>query len=161
MPMETPTKRAAGLYTIIALKLGKGLLLFGIALGIYSLMGEDLRAEFERFLRWVKLDPEHAFFAALGEKLQAITPSNIRWIASGTLLYSLLLFVESTGLILRAFWAAWLAIGETAFFLPIEIYELMRGFTLTVLVILVINVAIVWYLVINRSRLFRPHHPHP
>lgn len=150
-------KRAAGLYTIIALKFGKSLLLFGIALGIYSLMGEDLGAEFERFLRWVKLDPEHKFFAALGERLQAITPSHVRWIASGTILYGLLLLVESIGLMFRVFWAAWLAIGETAFFIPIEASELVRRPSLTVFVILLINVAIVWYLVRNRNRLFHHH----
>ena len=147
---------APGLYTIIALKLGKSLLLFGITLGIYSLMDQDLRWEFERFLRWVKLDPEHKFFVDLGARLQEMTPSNVRWIASGTLLYGLLLLVESVGMMFRVFWAAWLAIGETAFFVPIEVYDLMRDFSVAVFIILLVNMAIVWYLVKNRDRLF--HH---
>ena len=151
-----PRQGAAGLYTIIALKLGKGLLLFGIALGIYSLLGDDLRVEFERLLRWSNLDPEQRFFAELGARLQELTPSNLRWIASGTLLYALLLLVESIGLMFRVFWAAWLAIGETAFFIPIEIYDLVREFSLTVLVILLVNSVMVGYLVRNRNRLF--HH---
>lgn len=149
-------KRAAGLYTIIAVKLGKSLLLFGITLGIYSLMGDDLQVELERFVRWLRLDPEHQFFADLGARLQVLTPASIAWIASGTLLYGVLLLVESIGLMFRVFWAAWLAIGETAFFIPIEIYHLMKDFSPAVFVLLVVNVAIVWYLVRNRSRLF--HH---
>lgn len=152
-------KRAFGLYTIIAIKLGKSLLLFSLALGVYSLLGEDLGARFGEFLRWLKLDPEHAFFAELGRKIQRITPDNIRWVAWGTFLYGLLLFVESLGLMTRAFWAAWLAIGETAFFIPIEVYELLRRYSSTVLVILLINAAIVAYLVRNRNRLFH-HHGH-
>lgn len=52
-------KRVAGLYTIIAIKLVKGILLLFIALGIYSFFGEDLRAEFGRFLRRINIDPEH------------------------------------------------------------------------------------------------------
>jgi uncharacterized membrane protein (DUF2068 family) len=150
------TGRPAGLYTIIAIKLGKSFLLFGIAMGIYSLMNADLQAEFERFLRWVRLDPEHQFFADLGEKLQLVTPSNVRWIASGTLIYGVLLLVESVGMMFRVFWAGWLAIGETAFFIPVEVYDLIRDFSIAVFIILVVNVAIVWYLVKNRSRLF--HH---
>jgi uncharacterized membrane protein (DUF2068 family) len=150
------TGRPAGLYTIIAIKLGKSFLLFGIAMGIYSLMNEDLQAEFERFLRWVRLDPEHQFFADLGAKLQLLTPSNVRWIASGTLIYAVLLLVESVGMMFRVFWAGWLAIGETAFFIPVEVYHLIRDFSLSVSIILVVNVAIVWYLVKNRNRLF--HH---
>ncbi len=149
-------KRAPGLYTIIALKLGKSLLLFGITLGIYSLMGDDLQMEMERFVRWLRLDPEHQFFADLGARLQVLTPASIAWIASGTLLYGVLLLVESIGLMFRFFWAAWLAIGETAFFIPIEIYHLIRDFSPAVFVILGVNVAIVWYLVKNRARLF--HH---
>ena len=147
---------ATGLYSIIALKLGKSLLLFGITVGFYTLLDEDLRLAFERFLHWVRLDPEHQFFADLGLKLQAITPSSLRWIASGTLLYGVLLLVESLGMMFRVFWAAWLAIGETAFFIPIEIYHLMSKFSPVVFIILLINVAVVWYLVKNRNRLF--HH---
>jgi uncharacterized membrane protein (DUF2068 family) len=147
---------APGLYTIIAVKLLKSLLLFGIALGVYSLMGDDLGAEFERFLRWVKLDPEHKFFAALGDRFETITPSHLRWIASGTLFYALLLFVESAGLMLRTSWAGWLAIGETAFFIPLEIHELVRRSSWIVSFLLVVNVVIVWYLARNRRRLF--HH---
>ncbi len=150
------TGRPAGLYTIIAIKLGKSFLLFGIAMGIYSLMNEDLQAEFEQFLRWVRLDPEQQFFADLGAKLQLMTASNIRWIASGTLIYGVLLLVESVGMMFRVFWAGWLAIGETAFFIPVEVYDLMRNFSFAVCVILVVNMAIVWYLVKNRNRLF--HH---
>jgi uncharacterized membrane protein (DUF2068 family) len=61
-----------------------------------------------------------------------------------------------------------MAIGESAFFIPIEIYELVRrtasesprpGHTVTVLVILGLNILIVWYLFANRQRLFR-HHSH-
>jgi uncharacterized membrane protein (DUF2068 family) len=131
-------------------------LLFGIAFGIYALMDSDLRHEFERFLRFVRVDPEHAFFASLGDRLQAITPRSVRFVASGTFLYAVLLLVESAGLMRRAFWAAWLAIGETAFFIPIELFELLRGFSKTMLAVLAVNVAIVWYLLRNRRRLF-PH----
>jgi len=150
------TGAATGLYSIIALKLGKSLLLFGITVGFYSLLDEDLRSAFERFLLWVRLDPEHQFFADLGLKLQVMTPSSLAWIASGTLLYGLLLLVESIGMMFRVFWAAWLAIGETAFFIPIEIFHLMRDFSPVVFIILVINVAVVWYLVKHRNQLF--HH---
>ena len=151
-----PKKRAGGLYTIIFIKAGKAVLLLLVSLGIYSLMGEDLRVQFEHFLQSLNLDPEAVFFVHLGDQLQKITPQNIRWLASGTFLYSALLFCESIGLMCRAYWAMWLAIGETAFFIPIEIFELVRKFSLVVSLILVINIAIVCYLVRNRNRLF--HH---
>ena len=77
----------------------------------------------------------------------------------GTMLYSLFSLVAGVGLMFHVSWAGWMAIGESAFFVPIEIYELMHHFTIKVLVILIVNVFIVWYLFQNRHRLFR-HHLH-
>ena len=50
----------------------------------------------------------------------------MRNLANVTLLYGLFLLVGGTGLALRAKWAIWLAIGESAFFIPIEIFELVH-----------------------------------
>jgi len=160
-PDAAPKQRAAGLYTIIAIKLGKSLLLLALAVGFFSLVGKDLDVQFDHFLRWIHVDPSTKFFEALGQKLSQITPGSVKFVAIGLLLYSVLLAVESTGLILRSWWAAWLAIGETAFFIPLEVYELVRRPSVKILVLMVINVAIVAYLVRNRQRLFRQHHPQP
>ena len=81
---------------------------------------------FNQFLGWVHLDPERRFFAAIGDWLDTVTPTNMRVFASGTMLYGLFLLVGGTGLAFRAKWAIWLAIGESAFFIPIEIFELVR-----------------------------------
>jgi uncharacterized membrane protein (DUF2068 family) len=150
-------RRAAGLYTVIAIKAGKGLLLLAIGLGIFSLLDENLRAEFERFVRFIRQDPESELWTALGNRVQRITPQNIRWLASGTVLYAALLFVESLGLARRSSWAVWLAIGETAFFIPLEIFDLVREFRPAVLAVLVVNLLIVAYLARNRRRLFGHH----
>jgi uncharacterized membrane protein (DUF2068 family) len=84
----------------------------------------------------------------------------VRWWATGTLLYSLFSLVEGIGLMFRAPWAGWLAIGESAFFIPIEVRELVHRphFSWVVFSVLVINVIIVWYLLQNRKRLFHHHH---
>ena len=69
-----------------------------------------------------------------------------------------LAIVEGIGLMFRVSWAGWLAIGESAFFIPIEIYKLsgQEHFSLPVCVILLLNIVIVLYLYRNRQRLF--HH---
>ena len=154
-------QHVTGLYTVIAIKLAKGVLLLLLALGIYSLIGKDLQEVFDQILRHVWMNPDSAFFDPADEFLKHITQSKERWIASGTLLYSLLLFVEGIGLMYRTFWAAWLAISETAFFIPLEVFRLFEVFSLTVLIVLAINLAVVWYLVRNRNRLFHHHHPRP
>jgi uncharacterized membrane protein (DUF2068 family) len=152
-----PGKRAAGLYTIIAIKLGKALLLLAVALGLFSLMDDDLQAQFDRFLRWVNVNPEREVLRALGRRLQHLTPANLGWLASGSLVYGVLLLGESGGLMFRAYWAVWLAVGETAFFIPIEILELLRHPSLFLAAVLAVNLFIVVYLVRNRDRLFHHH----
>src|SRR5215831_8961681 len=123
---ESKPKRAPTLYVIAAIKIGKGLLLVLAALGIFALAGKDLSDAFDHFLRWVHLDPEKKFFSNIAGWLDTITPENIRTVASGTMMFGLFLLVCGIGLACRAKWAIWVVIGESAFFIPIEIYELVR-----------------------------------
>jgi len=153
--IKTP---APALYFIIAIKLVKGVLLLLLAFGVYQLADNDLVKDYRAFLDLIHIDPERKFFTDLAAKIKNITPTNVMWVASGTAFYSLFSLTEGIGLIFRAWWAGNLAISESAFFIPIEVYELVHGFSWAVLVILVLNVFIVWYLFANRSRLFRHHH---
>lgn len=147
--------RAPTLYAIIAIKLGKGLLLLLLAAGVYSLHDNNLPDEFRQSLLFFHLDPEKAFFTELAHKISGITPANVVWIARGTVLYSLFSLIEGTGLLFRISWVGWMTIGESAFFIPIEVYELMRRASWSLLVILGLNILIIWYLFQNRGRLFR------
>ena len=69
--------------------------------------------------------------------------------------YSLFSLVEGIGLIFRVSWAGWMAIGESVFFIPIEVYDLLHNFRWKVVGILALNILIVWYLFQNRHRLFK------
>lgn len=158
--IQAVKKRAPTLYAIIAIKLGKGLLLLLLGAGVYSLHDNNLPEEFRQSLQFFHLDPEKAFFTELARKISTITPANVVWIARGTVLYSLFSLVEGTGLMFRISWAGWLAIGESAFFIPIEIYELMHRYSHSILIILGLNILIVWYLFQNRVRLFHHHGRH-
>jgi uncharacterized membrane protein (DUF2068 family) len=157
-PSATTKRRAPTLYFIIAMKLSKGLLLLLLAARVYTLHDENLPQEFRQSLEFFHLDPEKKFFTELANKISGITPANMIWIARGTVLYSLFSLVEGIGLIFRVPWAGWLAIGESAFFIPIEIYELLHRPSYSMAVILGLNVMIVWYLFANRGWLFKHHH---
>ena len=164
---ELVKKRAPTLYAIIAIKLLKGLLFVTLAIVAYTLSDNDLPAEYRDLLHHLRLNPERKFWADLAVQVGQLTEAKVLWTAAGTLVYSLFSLVEGVGLMFRVSWAGWMAIGESAFFIPIEIYELVRrtnpdrprpGHEVTVLVILALNIVIVWYLFQNRHRLFRHHH---
>jgi uncharacterized membrane protein (DUF2068 family) len=153
-------KRAPTLYVIIAIKLLKGLLFVVLAIVAYTLSDNDLPAEFRGLLHHLRLNPERKFFADVAVQIGKLTEAKVLWAAAGTLFYSLFSLVEGVGLILRVSWAGWLAIGESAFFIPIEIHELVKNPVLPVFLVLALNVVIVWYLFRNRHWLFRHHHHH-
>ena len=153
-------KRAPTLYVIIAIKLLKGLLFVVLAIVAYTLSDNDLPAEFRGLLHHLRLNPERKFFADLAVQVGKLTEAKVLWAAAGTLCYSLFSLVEGVGLIFRVSWAGWLAIGESAFFIPIEIHELVKNPVLPVFLVLALNVVIVWYLFRNRHWLFRHHHHH-
>jgi uncharacterized membrane protein (DUF2068 family) len=157
--MPESKQRAPTLYAIIAIKLGKGILLLLVALGVYSLADNDLKGDYQRLLHFVHFDPEGKFFVELGKSIDKITPAKIYWVATGTAFYSLFSLVEGVGLSFRVSWAGWMAICESIFFIPIEVEKLIHGFSTTVFIILLINIFIVVYLVNNRHRLFT-HHIH-
>jgi uncharacterized membrane protein (DUF2068 family) len=159
VPILQPTKRRAPtLYVIIAGKLIKGTLAVALALFIFKLAGRDLSDVFDSIVHWFHLDPESRFFSEIGDRLDRVTPANVRWVGVVTVVYSLFSLVEGIGLIYRASWAGWLAIGESAFFIPIEVRELILRPHWFLLGVLAFNVLIVWYLFANRSWLFRHHH---
>jgi uncharacterized membrane protein (DUF2068 family) len=151
-------RRAPTLYAIIALKLLKGVLFVSLAIVAYTLSDNDLPYEYQRLLHFLRVNPENKFFADVAARIGHLTEVKVLQVAAGTLLYSLFSLVEGVGLMFRVSWAGWLAIGESSFFIPIEIYELVHRFTKLVLIILIINIGIVWYLLKNKERLFHHHH---
>jgi uncharacterized membrane protein (DUF2068 family) len=151
-------KRAPTLYFIIGFKLLKGVLGLLLALGVYSLTDNNLPDEFQRLLMFLHLDPEKEFFVDLANRVAAITPANLKWVAAGSVVYASFMLVQAGGLFSRVGWAGWLAIGESAFFIPIEVFELVHRPSLLVFTVLGLNIMMVWYLFANRNRLFRHHH---
>jgi len=161
-------QRAPTLYVIIFFKLFKGVLFLGLAVVLYYVSGGDMPEEYRKFvaapamqtlMTFLRIHPENKFFIHIAEQIGQLTESRVRWTAVGTICWSMFPLVEGIGLMFRTSWAGWLAICESAFFVPIEFYELARNFSVYLMLVTIINIIIVWYLFVNRERLF--HHPRP
>jgi len=153
-----PRKRAPTLYLIIAFKLLKGSLFLALAITVYALSDNDLPYEYRRLMHFLNVHPGNQFFQLLAKQVAELTESRMLWTAAGTCVYSLFSLIEGTGLMFRLSWSGWLAIGESIFFIPLEVYHLMNSWHWGVFVVFVMNVVIVWYLLKNRERLFRHHY---
>jgi uncharacterized membrane protein (DUF2068 family) len=158
--VQTPEakKHAPTLYFIVGFKLLKGTVALLLALKVHTLNEENLPEQFQKLLMFLHLDPEKKFFADLADRVAEITPTNLHWVVIFSVFYSLFMLLQAGGLVLRVSWIVWLVIGESSFFVPIELFELVHRPNWIKFCILAVNVIIVWYLFANRARLIRHHH---
>jgi uncharacterized membrane protein (DUF2068 family) len=153
---QTDQKSPAALLAIGIFKLVKGLLLVATGLGALSLLHKDLFDTIGRWVTVLRVDPDnHYIHAAIG-KLLNVTPKQLREISAGTFFYAALLLTEGIGLLLRKHWAEYFTVITTAGLIPLEIYELVKHFTAVKVAVLVVNVAIVVYLVMRLRSERRP-----
>jgi uncharacterized membrane protein (DUF2068 family) len=127
-----------------------------VAIGAFSLVNKDLRQMAERLLEWADLDRESEAVQAILERLPGLTPGRLEAIGGGAIAYAALYFVEAYGLFRARVWGEWLTIFATASFIPLEVIECFRSFHAWKLCALGLNVAIVGYLVVRRTRASRP-----
>ena len=86
------------------------------------------------------------------ERVAGMPTRTLETAVAGMLVYAALLITESIGLFLRKTWAEYVTIILTGAFIPLEVYELGRHVTATRASIVVVNVAIVAYLVARVSK---------
>lgn len=145
--MDKDERTASALMAIGVFKLLKAALLFTIAFGVHHLLHRDLQESILHWARAVRVDPENRFVHTAISKVSGVSPRQLQAISLGTFLYGALFATEGIGLLLRKRWAEYLTVISTALLLPVEVYELFRRFRWAKLIILVLNVAIVVYLI--------------
>jgi uncharacterized membrane protein (DUF2068 family) len=141
------------LFLIGLFKLFKAALLIAVGIGAIRLLHKDLSASVLHWAQVLRVDPENRYVHGIIVRIFRVTPKQLRELSVGTFIYAGLFLTEGMGLLLRKHWAEYFTIITTGAFIPLEIYEVARHFTITKLVVTVVNVLIVWYLVARvRSR---------
>jgi uncharacterized membrane protein (DUF2068 family) len=134
-------------------KLFKALLLIAVGIGSIKLLHKDLGTTVMHWIEVLRVDPDNRLIHRILVRIFRVTPKQLKELSVGTFLYAAVFLTEGTGLLLRKHWAEYFTIISTGLFIPLEIYELARHFTMVKLAVTLINVLIVWYLVARvRSR---------
>jgi uncharacterized membrane protein (DUF2068 family) len=136
-----------GLLLIGLFKLAKAIFFFGVGVGAIHLLHKDLEDEVMRLALKFRFDPESRFVSLLLDKVDLIDAHRLRQISVATFGYSALALTEGVGLLLEKVWAEYLTVILTASFLPWELYELARRLDWFHLSLLLINLAVLGYLV--------------
>jgi uncharacterized membrane protein (DUF2068 family) len=136
-----------GLMLIGLFKLAKAIFFFCIGAGAVHLLHKDIGDEVTRLALRLRFDPESRLVALLLQKADLIDAHRLRQISVGTFGYSALALTEGIGLLLEKVWAEYLTLLLTVSFLPWELYELVRRPDWFRLSLLIINLAVLAYLV--------------
>jgi uncharacterized membrane protein (DUF2068 family) len=145
-------KGSRGLLLIAAFKLIKGLALLALAIGALKLLHKDVAAEVAQWIDVLRVDPHNHYIQEALSKLGMVDDRKLKELSVGTFFYSGLFLTEGVGLALRKRWAEYLTIVSTASLLPLEIYEIVKQISAPKIVVLLANIAIVVYLVIEVRR---------
>jgi len=150
MPEKSPHGR--GLRLIAAFKLLKAVALIAVGVGALKLLHKDVAGVVEHWINMFQVDPRNHFIDLLLDKLAILDDRRLKELSVGTFVYAAIFFVEGLGLALRKRWAEYFTIITTSSLLPIEIYELARRVSIGKSLALIVNVAVVAYLIFELRR---------
>ena len=145
--MKREKGHSGGLMAIAAYHLIKGTLLVALGFGVLHYLHHDLGQAVAHWVDLMRVDPHNHYITWLMEHVAKVDAHRLKEISAGTFFYAVLALCEGTGLALRMRWAEYLVVITTGSLLPLEVYELSRRPDVARAVILVINVAVVVYLV--------------
>ena len=143
--------RPAGLRLIVAYKFTKAVLQVAAAVLLFYGAAHGLSARLADFAERLREHAVHAWSNVVAAALLRFVRSrhSLAFTADALLLDAGLSSVEGWALSRGYTWGEWLVVGTTAFLIPFEIRALLHHLRFGRVLLLVLNVIIVAYLVVN------------
>lgn len=132
---------------IAAFKFVKSISLVVLAIALLHLRRPETVAHFREWLGTFPLATGHELVDRAIRALLGMSTHTMGLVAAIALGYAVLYAVEGFGLWINARWAEYLTVISTSLFIPIELWQIAAHFTPMKLLALMINIAIVGYLV--------------
>ena len=135
------------LIRLIALfKLLKSALLIAVGMSALRLLHKDIASILEHWVAMLGLDPGNRYVDRALQKFGNLTPNKIKSFGVVSFIYAALFLTEGIGLWLVKRWAEWFSVIITTSLVPIELYEIYRHPSVIKCLVLVLNIAVVGYL---------------
>jgi uncharacterized membrane protein (DUF2068 family) len=147
-------KKSRGLMVIAVYKFVKAAALLALGLGALHFVHRDVAKEIAWWIDLFRIDPHNRYLLWVLEKVSNVDERRLHELSIGTFFYSALFLCEGIGLALGKRWAEYMTIVTTASLMPVEVYEIYLRPTPARVVLLVVNIAVVAYLIweLRRSR---------
>jgi len=128
-----------------------------VGIGALGLLHKDVAAIVEHWINVFRVDPHNHFINLLLMKLSILDDKRLKELSAGTFIYSAIFFTEGIGLALRQRWAEYFTIITTSSLLPLEVYELVKHASWGKVFALLVNLAVVAYLIYELRRFPKLH----
>jgi len=125
----------------------KSALVFLAGSGILSLLHKDVQAIAAELLTHFHLNAAKDYPSIFLDAAGNLTDARLWTLAALAAVYGTVRFIEAYGLWRERRWAEWLAAGSGSLYLPVELYEMARGFAWLAVAGLEINALIVGVMV--------------
>ena len=131
---------------IAAFKLIKAISLIMLGIGILKLMHTDVSTKLDHWVAMIGFDPGSRYVNLAIEKATNLSPQKFKEFSIGSFIYAGLFLTEGIGLWLQKRWAEWFTVIITSSLVPLEVYEIFHHPTAVKVIVLIINLAVVAYL---------------
>jgi uncharacterized membrane protein (DUF2068 family) len=140
-----------GLLRLIAIfKLVKALTLIAVGVGALRLIHDSNAADaMTQMTARFGFNPGGRYLDHALARIANLPPRDFRDLGIGSFVYAALFLTEGLGLWLAKPWAEWFTAVITGSLVPLEIFEIHRHPTIIKVIVLLLNIAIVAYLVLR------------
>jgi uncharacterized membrane protein (DUF2068 family) len=138
---------------IAAGRLLYGLVLLGLGLTIFELIGKNLTAGLLGLVHKWNVDAHLYYVHWVLQKVSTVSNTFLIILTVVNFIYASLAFVEAAGLALGRRWAYWLVIWDTASFIPIEACQLFKEFGWVNFILFLYYLTTVIYLLFELKRI--------
>ena len=125
----------------------KGFLVFAAGFGLLTLLHRDVGQVAIDLVTRLHIDPDAHYAGVFVAAANKVGDAHLWGLAAFALLYSIVRLAEGYGLWHGRRWAAWLGAASGAIYLPVEFYELWHHRCWLKVATVLLNLAVVGYLV--------------
>jgi len=149
----------SGLHAVAIFEATKGLLVLFAGFGLLTCIHKDLHLVAERIVTHLHINPARHYPRIFIDAVNHLDDVHLLMLAFSALLYSVVRFVEAFALWKQQQWAEWFALLTGGIYIPVELFEIIRGVTWPKVAVFVVNLYIVGFMgyVLYRSRQSRKH----
>jgi len=145
-------RMSSALRAVALLEAAKGVLVLLVGFGVLSLIHRDVQRIAERLVAHAHLNPAAHYPRIFIDVADRLTDTRLLLLAAGASAYALARLIEAFGLWHARRWAEWFAALSGGIYIPFEIYEMYQRATWLSLGALLLNSAIVAFMLYSVRR---------